>query len=174
MTILAAMKNKGTWLLLTLGIGLLLLAGCSAGTGSDEQVRLEITPVATPTFTPLTPPTPAPTTYTVKPGDTLSGIAALFGVTVDDIVRVNNITDANVLSDGQILKIPGREAGGTPTQAAPGTGTPQAGQTGTPAPAGSPVLPPPNVTPPQGPTQVPSSPGSSSAPGSTISPTAEP
>src|SRR6476620_10016039 len=81
----------------------LLLSGCSGASGSDDQVRLVITPVATPTLTPIPPPTPAPTTYTVRPGDTLSGIAALFGVSVDDIVRVNSMADPNVLSEGQVL-----------------------------------------------------------------------
>jgi murein DD-endopeptidase MepM/ murein hydrolase activator NlpD len=91
--------------------------------------------------------------YTVRAGDTLSGIAAMFGVTVDDIVRNNNITDPNTLAEGQVLVIPGRAASPTPTPE--GTPSPETtGTPGTPGPSGSPVpiLPPPNVTPPQGPT----------------------
>ncbi len=147
-----------------------LLAGCTTATGSEAQVQLEITPVPTPTNTPLAAPTSAPTTYTVKPGDTLSGIAAMFGVSVDDIVRVNSITDPNVLSEGQTLKIPMRSPEGTPTEQAQGTPSPQ----GSPVPPGSPTLPPPDVTPPLGPTTGVPTPGGPSAPGTTISPTAEP
>lgn len=49
----------------------------------------------------------APKTYTIKSGDSLSTIAAKFGVTVDDLERWN--TDANIdpqaLVAGQELKI---------------------------------------------------------------------
>src|SRR5207248_7170851 len=68
----------------------LLLVGCDTGASSSgDKVRLVITPVETPTPTPLAAPTMAPTTYTVRAGDTLSGVADLFGVSVDDIVRAN-------------------------------------------------------------------------------------
>ncbi len=131
---------------------LLLVSGCGPTTQANgDKVKLLITPVATPTATQAAQPTAAPVTYTVKPGDTLSGIADLFGVTVDDIVRVNNIADPNSLAEGQMLKIPGRSPEGTPTEQASGTQTP-----GGPA---SPILPPPNVTPPQGPTTTQPTPG---------------
>ena len=43
--------------------------------------------------------------YTVKPGDTLYAIANRYGVTVDEIKRLNNLT-SNLLSVGQRLQIP--------------------------------------------------------------------
>lgn len=135
------------------------LAGCDASAGSDEQVRLVVTPVASPTVTPEALPTSPPVTYTVRPGDTLSGIAAMFGVTVDDIVRNNNITDPNTLAEGQVLVIPGRAVSPTPTPQ--GTSSPSPETTGTPGAPGvspTPALPPPDVTPPQGPTPDPSDP----------------
>ena len=42
-------------------------------------------------------------TYTVKSGDTLSAIANNFGVTVDQLVRWNNISNPNLITVGQIL-----------------------------------------------------------------------
>ena len=167
---IAGVKLKSASWLLACAVLLPALAGCTAGTGSDQQVNLVITPVATPTSTPLAAATFAPVTYTVKPGDTLSGIAAMFGVTVDDIVRGNNITDANVLSDGQVLNIPMRSPEGTPTEVPVGSPSPQS----TPPSLVSPTLPPANATPPQGPDVPEPTEGGSSAPGITISPTAAP
>ena len=44
--------------------------------------------------------------YTVQPGDTLFVIAQQFGVTVEELVTLNQLTDANVLQVGQVLLIP--------------------------------------------------------------------
>ncbi len=44
--------------------------------------------------------------YTVQRGQTLSAIAAKYGLSVDDIVKANNITDPNNINVGQVLKIP--------------------------------------------------------------------
>ena len=44
-------------------------------------------------------------TYTVKRGDTLYGISNQFGVSVDDIKRINGLTN-NTIQVGQVLKIP--------------------------------------------------------------------
>lgn len=46
-------------------------------------------------------------TYSVKRGDSLYSIARNYGVTVDDLKKVNNLT-SNTLSIGQILNIPGK------------------------------------------------------------------
>lgn len=45
-------------------------------------------------------------TYTVKSGDTLYGISKMFGLTVDELKRLNNLT-TNTLSIGQVLKVSG-------------------------------------------------------------------
>src|SRR5690554_6208159 len=47
------------------------------------------------------------TTYTVKKGDTLSHIAKRFGTTVNELVRLNNIKNPNLIYPGQKLKIKG-------------------------------------------------------------------
>ncbi|BCZ45865.1 hypothetical protein psyc5s11_19320 [Clostridium gelidum] len=45
------------------------------------------------------------TTYTVKSGDTLSGIAAKFGVTVAQLQAWNGITNPNLIKVGQVLRV---------------------------------------------------------------------
>lgn len=45
--------------------------------------------------------------YVIQPGDTLASIAARFGVTVEDIVRVNPIlAQPSAIYPGQIIHIP--------------------------------------------------------------------
>ena len=44
--------------------------------------------------------------YTVKPGDTLSGIAAHYGVNYMDIARANNIANPDLIYPGQTFVIP--------------------------------------------------------------------
>lgn len=68
------------------------------------------TPTAepSPTPSPTPPPTPVPTpvVHVVERGETLSGIAVRYGVTVAAISEANGITDPNVIEVGQQLVIP--------------------------------------------------------------------
>ncbi|KGE19380.1 LysM peptidoglycan-binding domain-containing protein [Paenibacillus wynnii] len=50
--------------------------------------------------------------HTVQPGDTMWSIAARYGVTVDAILRANNLTNPNYIYLGQNLIIP--TSGGYP------------------------------------------------------------
>jgi len=52
------------------------------------------------------PPVGQPQFYTVRRGDTLSGIARSFGVTTSALAICNGITNWNLIFVGQILKIP--------------------------------------------------------------------
>lgn len=49
------------------------------------------------------------TIYKVKPGDSISAIAARYGVSADELCRKNNIKDKNVIMKGQSLFIPKRD-----------------------------------------------------------------
>lgn len=68
--------------------------------------------------------------YTVKPGDTLSGIAAAYGTTVKDLVALNHLPDPDKISVGQVLKVngtppkPAPVVSTTPAQPAPPTSAP--------------------------------------------------
>lgn len=52
------------------------------------------------------------TVYTVKSGDTLSGIAAKYGTTYQTLASYNGISNPNKISVGQKIKIPGGSSGG--------------------------------------------------------------
>ncbi|AKQ70225.1 Membrane-bound lytic murein transglycosylase D precursor [Myxococcus hansupus] len=56
--------------------------------------------------------------YTVKSGDTLSGIASRHGTTVSALARANNISNPNLIHVGQRLTIPGG-GGASPTRPTP-------------------------------------------------------
>ena len=66
---------------------------------------------------PVTPtPAPKPTavrTYTVHEGDTLSGIASMYGTTYQHLAEINGIANPNIIHVGQVIKIDG---GSAPTQ----------------------------------------------------------
>ena len=77
-----------------------------------------------PTSTPIPANLPRGTKveYHVLPGDTLAGIAARFNSNADEIIKVNDITDANALQVNQVLQIPVNLV--TATATLPSTSTP--------------------------------------------------
>src|SRR5215217_7238821 len=70
-----------------------------------EGQRLNIYAVA-PGTTPPPPPPSSGQTYYVQKGDTLRKIAARFGTTVDAILKINSISNPNVIYVGQAISIP--------------------------------------------------------------------
>ncbi|MGQ9787160.1 MAG: LysM peptidoglycan-binding domain-containing protein [Anaerolineae bacterium] len=51
------------------------------------------------------PPSPR-RTYVVQPGDTLYSIALRFNTTVETLMVLNNLSNANLLHEGQVLQLP--------------------------------------------------------------------
>ena len=68
---------------------------------SPSQPQASVTPAAS-----ATPVATSRSTYKVRSGDTLSGIAATFGTTVDVLTQLNDIKDASSLRIGQVLQLP--------------------------------------------------------------------
>jgi LysM repeat protein len=121
---------SGSWI--GVGLGVLIIIGLVFGItryqgnqrAKAEEIAQAATPTSRPTSTPTaTPPptatdTPMPTaTFTVTPsptplvhivqsGEYPSIIADLYGVNLEDLLKLNNIDDASSLSIGQVLLIP--------------------------------------------------------------------
>lgn len=87
------------------------------------KLNLSGTPASFPSPTPVPATSSEPQligTYTVKEGDTLIGIAQTFGITVDELMRINNLTDPIIFVD-QSLHVPVPEPVEQPVQDLRGT-----------------------------------------------------
>jgi len=80
----------------------------AAACGSDTGGTGTLPPIATTTSTSTTlaTTTTRPTVYVVEAGDNLSKIATKLGVTKDDLMALNGITNPDHIEIGQKLKIP--------------------------------------------------------------------
>ena len=101
-----------------------VIDGITANTADMNWCYKDYTNGAAPTPTPQ--PEPSYDTYTVMAGDTLSGIAAKFGTTYQELAAINGIADPNVIHVGQIIKLK-RDTASTPQSG--DTYTVQAGDT---------------------------------------------
>jgi len=106
-------------------IGIISIVTVFSACGGDKSTSVQTLPFATPLLllsetillseTTVAIPLESSTTtlvtssefYTVQQGDTLSAIAASFGVAVADIVAANGLPNADAIQAGQKLAIPG-------------------------------------------------------------------
>ena len=68
--------------------------------------------VPTTTVSPTTVPAKTEVTHVIREGDILTAIAEQYGVTVEDLCRVNGIEDPNLIHVGETLRIPVTESRG--------------------------------------------------------------
>lgn len=98
-------------------IGLMAIGGAVAGIELGYLIMLLTTPTAGPSTTSSSAISHASATaspsvtlatysYTVQPGDTLSGIAACAGTTASVIASLNHLSNINSLNIGQTLQLP--------------------------------------------------------------------
>lgn len=114
----------GPWTLFRiagLALTLLLITGCTQLDRVTDETSTQVADepqfvIVTVTVAIAPTPRTSETHYTVQEGDTLSGIAEMFGVTWDAIIQANNLQSQDAIFVGQELLIPGPE----PDQATPG------------------------------------------------------
>jgi len=117
-----------------------IAAACGGGSSSTKAP--DASKIATATL-PATLPQPrivgsgaaqpgGGSSYTVKDGDTLGGIAAKLGINLEDLLTANPDVSASSLSIGQVLKLPAATSAAT---AIPPTKAPATAAASTPAPA---------------------------------------
>jgi LysM repeat protein len=90
-----------------------------------QKIQLAAGAAAPAAPTPAAPAPAAPASsgsYTVKSGDTLSGIAAKNGVKLSDLLSANQLTMSSIIYPGNKLVLPGASV--TPASSEPATGTP--------------------------------------------------
>lgn len=98
-----------------LGMSSIIYPGQKVKVGSVADAPAAPAPVQPPAAqapakTPATPAAPGPAgkgSYTIKSGDTLSGIAARNGVKLSDVLAANRLTMSTIIYPGQKLVIPG-------------------------------------------------------------------
>ncbi len=79
-------------------------------TGAKPAVAETHKVEATPKQADVSPTKTTPGFYTVKKGDTPTSIAKNFGLTAEDLLKANKITDPKKLQLGQTLKVPPRKS----------------------------------------------------------------
>ena len=124
------MKRLPFVLVLVTALLVLSAVACSRG-GSNKVIYVTATPLLdaqgtpilfptmtsdAPTNTPIQP-TPNPTrpvpnasssgVYVVQPGDTLGTVAALYGITIEDLINANSLPNPDTLEVGQTINVPG-------------------------------------------------------------------
>jgi hypothetical protein len=108
------------------------LVGAACGDGTAEPTAT-LPPIATTSTTSTTVYVTTTIVYlkhTVQPGESLFTIAEQYGVSVDELIAINEIDNADYIQAGQTLLVPSDGSTPTPTTA-PGGVTTLANQPGT-------------------------------------------
>lgn len=118
------------------------LAAEPSPTVEEPTPSVAITDRLTPDETPTPDEEPRPATHLVRAGETLSGIAQQYGVSMQQLMAVNGIQNADAIYSGQQLRIPGAPTPTPPPTETP-TETPPTAETATPLPTATPAPEPP-------------------------------
>ncbi|HTN81674.1 MAG TPA: LysM domain-containing protein [Acidimicrobiales bacterium] len=103
------------------GLAVTALVALLAACGGDDSGSAAATTAAiiTTTTTIATTTTATQVTYVIAKGDSLSKIAKKFNMTVEQLITINNIKDADHIEAGQVLIIVPAPPAATPTTTAP-------------------------------------------------------
>jgi LysM repeat protein len=89
-------------------------------------LKIELIAATTPTAPAAPAPAPVTSNYTIQAGDTISSIAARFGVSTQAVLDANGLSTSSIIYPGRTLVIPtagGSSAGGAPAGESSGGGT---------------------------------------------------
>ncbi len=84
------------------------------GDGDSDDTAATAATGATESAAGTISPSSAPGGYTVAPGDTLSGIAARYGVSVDQLAAANGLDPVGILPAGDVLSLSGSASAAQP------------------------------------------------------------
>ena len=92
------------------GLALLILARSAAAPpeSAPTPAPTRTSPAAdTPSPAPPPSPTAGPLLYTIQDGDTLAGIAELYGIPLEELISANSLINPDLIHAGQVVVIPG-------------------------------------------------------------------
>lgn len=90
----------------------LLIVQVSLRRWEEKPSDMLALPASSPTLSAAAPTSDV--LYVVQPGDTLAGIAARFGISLENLMRANGLTDPDIITVGQRLLIPAGPLQATP------------------------------------------------------------
>ena len=99
-----------------------LTAGTTAGLVAPSQLATQI---------PFTIPAESsvPATHRIEAGDTVSSIAARYGLSLEEVLRVNNLQSSSLIFAGEELRLPGAGTTAAPSPSAAAVYTVKSGDT---------------------------------------------
>lgn len=106
-------------------VAITAVSGACGGAESVDPSKT-LPPIATTSTTSTTVYVPTTIVYlkhTVAPGESLFSIADAYGVSVEELSAINEITNPDYIQAGQVLLIPNDGTTPSPTTAAPGATT---------------------------------------------------